>query len=59
VVAEACGAEGAVTEGKASNFFILPPNESKVASSESNRVESLESSSSRSPVTSRSMALGF
>jgi hypothetical protein len=58
-VAEACGAEGVVTDGKASNFFILPPSESKVVSSESNYVESLETSSSRSLVTSGSMALGF
>jgi hypothetical protein len=57
VVAEVGGAEGADAEGKASSFFILPSSESKCASSESNRLEILESSSSRSRVTSGSMAV--
>jgi hypothetical protein len=57
VVAEVGGAEGADAEGKASSFFILPSSESKCASSESNRLEILESSSSRSRVTSASMAV--
>jgi hypothetical protein len=38
-VAEACGAEGANTEGKMSSFFILPSSESNCASSESNCLE--------------------